>query len=380
MEEHLRTGCEHCRRSYEAAMETMTALACEVPQVEPSGGIAEALRRRMAEPVGVSAPVGPGPQVLRMEPRLARRPSLPWSPVLPWSIAAALALTTLWLGLSLRRESQELARSRANPPVLPIPKTVSPPPVGNLSGEAAPVATKVAAPSGVKAAGPPAAKDAAQVRALAEQVAALQAERDAAVARWNEAQSSLAQAVAARGALQAQLAAAQEQAASRQSRPGPSGEVQDAHRDATQLADLNGQLNQANATIAGLRGAVARDGRILAFFRAGPSRQIDLKSIDAGAGGAAGVAYYAPDRGLMVLVRNLPPLPGSECYQLWSVHKSGTAIASVGLMATDGAGAGYLFAAPSSDLRQLSALAITDEPKGGSISARGRKLLFGTLD
>jgi anti-sigma-K factor RskA len=215
------------------------------------------------------------------------------------------------------------------------------------------------------------------VRALTEQLAVLHAERDAAVAKWNEAQNSLAQATAARDALQTQLASAEAQAANHASR---SGDAEDAHRDAAELAELTGQLNQANLTIAGLRGAVARDGRILAFFRAGPSRQIDLKSIDAGAGGATGVAYYAPDRGLIVLVRNLPVLPRSECYQLWSVHKSGTAIASVGLMATDGAGGGYLFAEPSSDLRQLSALAITDEPKGGSISARGRKLLFGALD
>jgi hypothetical protein len=43
-------------------------------------------------------------------------------------------------------------------------------------------------------------------------------------------------------------------------------------------------------------------------------------------------------------------------------------------MKTDASGGGFLYAPPEQDLRQLTALAITDEPKGGSVSARGHKL------
>jgi anti-sigma-K factor RskA len=42
-------------------------------------------------------------------------------------------------------------------------------------------------------------------------------------------------------------------------------------------------------------------------------------------------------------------------------------------------GKGVLFAPPSGDLAEVTALAITDEPAGGSVAARGRKLLFGAL-
>jgi anti-sigma-K factor RskA len=377
MEEHLRSGCKDCRLSYEAAMETMTALACAVPQVEPSAGIAEALRSRIAEAAGSAKAVGPVAQVLRMEQRRAepqrRTAARVWAAVLPWSVAAALALVALWLAVSLRQVSRELERSKSDARVLSPAGPISAPGAAHSSGEQPTVSAKLSgspAASGAGAAGPTAPKDAdaTRVRALTDQVAELQSERDAALAQLNEARSSLSQELAARAALQAQLTAAG---------------AQDTHQSAgeqAELTELRGQLHQANATIAELRVAEARDGRILAFFRGGPSRQIDLKGIDAGAGNATGVAYYAPDRGLMVLVRNLPQLPGGECYQLWSVHKSGTSIKSVGVMAIDGAGGASLFAGPSSDLRQLSALAITDEPKGGSISARGRKLLFGAMD
>jgi anti-sigma-K factor RskA len=107
---------------------------------------------------------------------------------------------------------------------------------------------------------------------------------------------------------------------------------------------------------------------------------VDLRPVDPGAGKATAVAFYAPDRGLLILARALPHLEGEKCYQLWSIHKAGMAIRSVGLMKTDASGGGFLYAPPEQDLRQLTALAITDEPKGGSVSARGHKLLFGAFN
>jgi hypothetical protein len=49
-------------------------------------------------------------------------------------------------------------------------------------------------------------------------------------------------------------------------------------------------------------------------------------------------------------------------------------------MKTDALGGGFLYVPAEQDLRQLTALALTDEPKGGSVSARGHKLLFGAID
>jgi anti-sigma-K factor RskA len=77
------------------------------------------------------------------------------------------------------------------------------------------------------------------------------------------------------------------------------------------------------------------------------------------------------------VARNFPALPGGKCYQLWVVRKTIPAILSAGIVNLDREGHGLLFAPPGDDLEQVTGFAITDEPEGGSVVARGRKLLAG---
>jgi anti-sigma-K factor RskA len=201
------------------------------------------------------------------------------------------------------------------------------------------------------------------------------------LAQAKESDRALAGAVAERGTLQGELDRALEQVKlADAARASSEAEARLATQAEERIAELTRQLGKANATIADLRGAAARDGEILAFLRGGPTRQIDLRRIDVAAGEAAAVAYIASGRGLLLVAHGLPQLPAGKCYQLWATHKSGTAVESVGLLKTDGAGTGYLYARASTDLEHVTGLAITDEPSGGSVSARGRKLLFGVLN
>ena len=188
------------------------------------------------------------------------------------------------------------------------------------------------------------------------------------MAQLGQVKSDLAHSIDERDRLQSQLASAQEQI-----RTG-------AHAGEAQVALLAQQLEVANRTIAELKAGKAWSTQVVAFLQKGPFRQVELRGVDPGAGNATAVAFYAPDRGLMVLARSLPLLDQEKCYQLWSLHKAGPAIMSVGLLKTDASGTGFLYAPPSQELRQLTGLAITDEPKGGSPSARGHKLLFGALN
>jgi hypothetical protein len=369
MEEHLRLGCRDCSQSYNSAITSMTLLASTVPEVEPSAEIAASLLARITEPQTrkpLASVVAIAPDPVR-----ERKSRVRWSIAVPWAIAAGLALLVLWLGVSLRRNSQALESIRGNQTA--APGILSPPSAApQEASPQEPTVPGTGAPSAPLVAGGKSSDD-ARLKAMRDQLVQVQAERDAAIAQLQDGKNLLAQAEAERKTIEAQLADAQEQA--RQAQVRSVKGASDA-----EVASLSRELDQANSTIAKLRAATGREDRILAFFRGGPSRQIELKGIDAAAGGAVGTAYYAPDRGLLVLVRNLPQLQDGKCYQLWSIHKSGTAIMSVGLLATDGSGSGYLLADASSDLHQLSGLAITDEPKGGSISARGRKLLFGALN
>lgn len=376
MQSHLRSGCSACRRSYEAAVATMTALGATAPLVEPSPGIADALLKRIAERSGQSGQVSStatgDAKVVSIRqtpiPAQGRRSGMGW---LPWSIAALFALLALWFGVRLQ---QVEGTARVAPPQAPPPTKMQP---VQPAVQEPKTPLEVTPASSERATEQAAVADRAEAQALKRQLAQAEADRDRAVAQALEAQKELSAAVAERGTLQAQLASAQEQARKAVAVPAGKDESRDAE---ARLAALTHDLDRANATIAGLRAVTARDGQVLAFLREGPTRQIDLRGIDSEAGQATGVAYYSPDRGLLLLTRNLPPLQAGKCYQLWSTHKSGAAVQSVGLIQTDAAGTGYLYARASTDLRQLTGLAITDEPSGGSVSARGHKLLFGVLN
>lgn len=351
MQEHLQTRCDACSRSYQEAVLVMDALAATVPPQKPSPHIADALLSRITQASPLVAPI-----------KVSKRRFS----ALPWVASAACALLALWLGVRLEQVNHLLRDQRASlatagmrPPAKPVPSEAKAVP------SLAPSSEPQTSPA------PPSRSNTSQVRSLTAQVADLQAQKDAALAQLNQVKSDLAKSLEARNSLQTQLATAQEQIRS---------SATDAHSSQAQLTALTQRLEMTEATIAELRASKTWNAQVVEFLQSGPFRQVELRPVDPGAGKATAVAFYSPDRGLLVLARALPHLEGEKCFQLWSIHKTGPAIRSVGLMKTDASGGGFLYAPAEQDLRQLTALAITDEPKGGSVSARGHKLLFGALN
>jgi anti-sigma-K factor RskA len=351
MQEHLQTRCHVCSRSYHEAVLVMDALAATVPPQEPSPRIADALRSRIAQASPLAAAAWPS----------ARRFS-----ALPWMTAAACALLALWLGVRLERVNHLLRNQRASsvqvgvqPPAAPVAGGAKSPP-----DFVSPNEPKTSSPA-------PSRSNASQVRSLTAQLADLEAQKDAALAQLNLVKKQLADSMDARASLQSQLASVQEQI---------NAGASDAHSSQAQLSALTRRLELADATVAELRASKAWNAQVVGFLQSGPFRQVELRAVDPGAGKATAVAFFAPDRGLLVLARALPHLEGEKCFQLWSIHKAGPAIRSVGLMKTDASGGGFLYVPAEQDLQQLTALAITDEPKGGSVAARGHKLLFGAFN
>lgn len=108
-------------------------------------------------------------------------------------------------------------------------------------------------------------------------------------------------------------------------------------------------------------------------------RQVELAVVDAAAGRGGARALYSQQGGLLVLAHDLPKLPGQNCYQVWILRKGNPTIVSGGLMKLDDQGRGILQSPPTAALKDATGFAITDEPPGGSVVARGRKLLFGAL-
>jgi hypothetical protein len=350
MHEHLLTQCRSCTRSYQEAVLVMDALASTAPPAEPSPHVVEALRARLSSPSPSAVPI--------------TTPSKRRAAWLPWLAAAACALLALWLGARLDRTSQQLRRMQAStPPAAQVPPVTAP--IATHPSEVAPEPRTF--PANIAAEG-------AKVRALSAELSRLQAEKDTAAALLSQAKNDLAHSLEERNTLQARLADTEQQL------HAADAHTEDAHSAEAQIVSLTRQLESANSTIAEEKATRSWNAQVVAFLQAGEFRQIELRKVDAGAGGATAVAFYAPDRGLIVLAHSLPPLAGEKCYQLWSLHKAGPAILSAGLLRRDSSGAGFLYAPPSQSLRLLTALAITDEPKGGSVSAKGHKLLFGALN
>ncbi len=157
-----------------------------------------------------------------------------------------------------------------------------------------------------------------------------------------------------------------------------------------QLAELqqarDKRLEQVNARVAGLEIDAAVQKKVLEDYRnafrtieSNGMKQVELASVDRASQNSSARALYSRQGGLLVLAHDLPKLPDQKCYQLWILRKGSPSIVSGGLMKIDAQGRGFLQSPPTPALIDATGFAITDEPPGGSVVARGHKLLFGAI-
>jgi len=114
-----------------------------------------------------------------------------------------------------------------------------------------------------------------------------------------------------------------------------------------------------------VRGELAALRRVNAVMQSPDVIRVDLKG-QAVAAGATGRAFWSRTQGLVFSAAQLPALPASRVYQLWTI--TGTAASSAGLLATDGRGGASLAIALPPDAPRPDALGVTIEPAGGSPS------------
>jgi anti-sigma-K factor RskA len=352
MAAHLQSGCKECQRRFLEAHVAVVSVAGTAPARQPSGRVERVLMKR-----------------IRAEQRLPSPwPWLRWNPV-PWAIATACVVLAGWFFLQQRKLDAQLASANSviqslhqagSATAVPVPKL---PPVAETPSSPLPVHPTTASSLGA----PPAdnqklAAVAAEVAKLKEENAAISAARAAAEQRSADLQASLDAAQARGDGLSRDL-----EAAKRASRTANQPEI----------ADLNRQLSDSRAEVQRLIQDKARAAQIEAVLQSGSMQQVELRPVDPAAGKAFARVLYSPRGGLLLVAASLPKLEHEKCYQLWLIRKGAPAILSAGLLQTSDDGRGFLFAPPTNELAQLTGLAITDEPKGGSVPARGHKLLFG---
>lgn len=351
MNAHLLSGCRECAQRYSEAQAAVSAMARLAPQVKPSARVEAKLRER-----------------LRMDLAPVREPRRGFWTFAPWALAAACLLAVAWLGMQWK--SAELRAGQAQGTIQRL-------------NEQALQAAQPAPPNQVSNSNPPVqpAADARKLEQLRQESERRQQELAARVddlmRQVQDAQSAKAQTEHELANLHAQLAAAQQSsdALEKQLREA---KAQDAGRDSQQVLMLKAELAKSQAQARNLSAAAASGERLRDLLQAGNLQQVDLRGVDPGAGKATARAIYSPQGGLLLVANSLPELSNRKCYQLWIVRQGDPAILSAGLVQLENDGRGFLYAPPSAELRQLTALAITDEPAGGSVSARGHKLLFGT--
>lgn len=101
----------------------------------------------------------------------------------------------------------------------------------------------------------------------------------------------------------------------------------------------------------------------------GGSEQILSVTLDGAAG--AGDLVYSRDDKIGVLTLDLPPLPAGRVYQAWRIEAAGPV--SLGLVSGGGV-VGF-----QADLSQSNAVAVSEEPAGGSVQPTTSPLLVAEL-
>jgi hypothetical protein len=336
LEAHLAGGCLVCRSRYEEACLALTALPLSLPEATPGDAVEQRLAR-----------------YVKATPKPARVISFPVKTVLPWSIAAASLACAFWLG-SHRPEPVRLVEVRTDERVVdPNPELLNR--IAQLEAAASlrPTATPAIVEKIVEREKPVPVSD--------PRVAELEAE----IARLRQAPPVVQRVVDPQAAEQLKLLDAK-------------------------VRELEGQLSRQARQFELLQARHTRESQqwqsLLADYRnafrtieSNGMKQVELARIDQAAGQSAARALYSRDGGLLVLAHDLPPLPAKKCYQLWILRKGNPSIVSGGLIKLDEQGRGFLQSPPTVALRDATGFAITDEPEGGSVVARGKKLLFGAL-
>jgi anti-sigma-K factor RskA len=78
-----------------------------------------------------------------------------------------------------------------------------------------------------------------------------------------------------------------------------------------------------------------------------------------------GRVLVSPDKGVLLLVANLPPAAAGRTYEMWLVPKAGSPIPA-GLFQTSAAGQALHINQRTVDLSQIAAIAVSNEPQAGS--------------
>lgn len=140
------------------------------------------------------------------------------------------------------------------------------------------------------------------------------------------------------------------------------------------LLHLEADLNQYKAVIARDQAAVAENLRVLNTMSEPGVRFVPLKGLDP-APSAVAYSLIVENAKILVVASNLPPLSSTKQYQLWLSRRDDPKVVSGGAFASDDNDRAVIEFSDSELINNITALAVTVEPAGGSSAPTGPRVL-----
>ena len=134
-------------------------------------------------------------------------------------------------------------------------------------------------------------------------------------------------------------------------------------RQTDQLAELRKQMKIATMQTQALQNQLEMDRMVASVMLSPDSKQMKLEPADRNM--PVVHAYMHPHMGVAVTADQMPSMPAARTLQLWFVPKSGKPV-SAAIFHPDTTGQIAFVAPVTIPMNEIAALAVTDEPAGGS--------------
>jgi Anti-sigma-K factor rskA len=158
--------------------------------------------------------------------------------------------------------------------------------------------------------------------------------------------------------------------------------LQSAEERARRLTAETVSLNQERArlleTVQRMEVQAGEGRRMISMLSTSGTRLIPVNGTEA-APQARGYALLSENSRVVFYATDLPALPSGRVYQLWLIRDKSPAIVSAGVFAAAATKSAQVEFAQGALIQGVTAIAVTDEPAGGSVTPTGHKLLAGLV-
>jgi len=370
--QHLEAECSTCLREVRAYSEvwylTASAMAAEKPSEPPSQLRSKVLRAARNAPIAIRN----------------REASLAWR-WMPAAAAAVLVFGIAWttgrysadreMAKSLELQSHQLRQTEASERDWQQRAAQSERLLAEKSQRAPVAIAPVPAPAPVAGDSPVTlaelAKARAEIKALEDSLARERSQQATLSAELNSQKGLLASAV-------------QQKDESERRAQGSADEAQKRSELETRVAGLTARVQQLTRentryqeAVDSLTRQVDRNSRLVAFFSSDSVKSVKLRPTEAG-GKATAQAFIADGQRVVFYASGLPSLAPGRTYQLWLMRGKGPGIVSAGIFRPQGNGRASIEFTDRTLISDVTGVAVSEEPDGGSPQPTGHKLLVGT--